>query len=175
MLRQAVENWAVICPKVSLSDVFTAKSSDYGEYRTYTNKIDRKHIDFLLCEPGTMRPLAGLELDDKSHERSDRQARDDFVKHVFDAAGLPLVRVRVRREYPLNELREALRSRLGLTEETAAAPVVEDEPPVDEEEEAPTCPKCGSPMALSSLRSNPNLSALGIVGLIPSSVVSRIR
>ncbi|MFO7618519.1 MAG: DUF2726 domain-containing protein, partial [Thermoplasmata archaeon] len=81
VLRQAVEDWAVICPKVSLSDVFTAKSSDYGEYRTYTNKIDRKHIDFLLCEPGTLRPVAGIELDDRSHARSDRQARDEFVKH----------------------------------------------------------------------------------------------
>ena len=156
VLRQAVEDWAVICPKVSLSDVFTAKSSDYGEYRTYTNKIDRKHIDFLLCEPGTMRPLAGLELDDKSHARSDRQARDEFVKHVFDAAGLPLVRVRVRREYPVSELRAVLRSRLGLTEELVATPMAEDAPPVDDKDGAPTCPKCGSPMALRTARRGSN-------------------
>jgi hypothetical protein len=156
VLRQAVEDWAVICPKVSLSDVFTAKSGNYGEYRTYTNTIDRKHIDFLLCEPGTMRPLAGLELDDKSHQRSDRQDRDEFVKHVFDAAGLPLVRVRVRREYPVNELREVLRSRLGLTEEPIAAPVAEDDTPVDENDTVPTCPKCGSPMALRRARRGTN-------------------
>ncbi len=154
VLMQAVEDWAAICPKVSLSDVFTAKSSDYGEYRTYTNKIDRKHIDFLLCEPGTLRPMAGLELDDKSHDRSDRQARDDFVGKVFEAAGLPLVRVRVRREYPVSELRAGLRSRLGLNEEPVATSGAEDEAPSDDA--APTCPKCGSPMALRTARRGAN-------------------
>lgn len=154
VLQQAVADWAVICPKVSLADVFCAKSRDYGEYRTYTNKIDRKHVDFLLCEPGTVRPLAGIELDDKSHARSDRQARDAFVKHVFEAAGLPLFRVRVRRQYPLSELRTGLRARLGIDE-----PSPEAEPARVEEvatEEVPVCPKCGSPMALRTAKRGAN-------------------
>jgi hypothetical protein len=154
VLKQAVEDWAVICPKVSLSDVFSAKSKDYGEYRTYTNKIDRKHIDFLLCQPGTMRPLAGLELDDKSHERRDRQARDEFVKHVFEAAGLPLLRVRVQRQYGVNDLRGGLRSRLGLTTTASeAAPVTVEEAPTAD---GPYCPKCGKSMALRTAKRGDN-------------------
>ena len=155
VLGQAVEDWAVICPKVSLSDVFTAKASDYSRTRTYTNKIDRKHIDFLLCEPLTLRPMAGLELDDKSHKRSDRQSRDEFVQHVFDAAGLPLVRIPVHRGYAVNELRTGLRSRLGLDEEPAAAPVADDEPTFTDDA-TPTCPKCGSPMALRTAKRGAN-------------------
>ncbi|NLE45216.1 MAG: DUF2726 domain-containing protein [Chloroflexi bacterium] len=153
VLKQAVEDWTVVCPKVSLSDIFYAKSSDHGEYRTYTNKIDRKHIDFLLCEPGTMRPMAGLELDDKSHERDDRQARDDFVKRVFDAAGLPLVRVRVRRQYRVNELRAELRSRLGRSEVASEEPMAQGKAAI---EEIPSCPSCGSPMALRTAKRGVN-------------------
>jgi hypothetical protein len=149
VLKQAVEDSVVICPKVSLSDVFYAESSDYGEYRTYTNKIDRKHIDFLLCEPKTLRPLAGLELDDKSHQRSDRQERDAFVGEVFKAAGLPLLRVRVQRQYTVNELRMGLRSHLGLDAPDARTPAPE---PEEAEPAVPDCPKCGSPMVLRTAR-----------------------
>jgi hypothetical protein len=69
------------------------KSSDPREYRVYTNKIDRKHVDFVLCNPETLRPLAGIELDDKSHERADRRQRDSFVEGVFEAAGLAFARL----------------------------------------------------------------------------------
>ena len=64
VLRTAVSDWGIICPKVSLKDLFYVKSKDPSQYRIYTNKIDRKHIDFLLCDPKTARPLLGIELDD---------------------------------------------------------------------------------------------------------------
>lgn len=40
----------------------------------------------LLCEPKTMKPLLGIELDDASHIRTNHQARDEFVNRVFAAA-----------------------------------------------------------------------------------------
>jgi hypothetical protein len=33
-----------------------------------------------------MRPVVGVELDDKSHEQQDRQERDVFVEGVFSAS-----------------------------------------------------------------------------------------
>lgn len=72
-LKSAVSEWTLICPKVALGDLFYAKSSDPSNYRTFTNRIDRKHVDFLLCEPRTVKPLLGIEFDDKSHRRADRQ------------------------------------------------------------------------------------------------------
>lgn len=58
------------------------------------NRISRKHVDFLLCDSQTMRPRVGVELDDSSHAREDRQTRDALVQQVFDAAGLALLRFR---------------------------------------------------------------------------------
>jgi hypothetical protein len=154
VFRQAVEDSVVICPKVSLSDVFCAKSDDYGEYRTYTNKIDGKHIDFLLCQSGTMRPLVGIELDEKSHERGDRQARDEFVKQAFEAAGLPLFRVPLRRQYAVADLRAGLHAHLGMVEVSSEVKPMSTEKAA--EEAVPSCPKCGSPMALRTAKRGAN-------------------
>lgn len=94
VLVAAVGNRAAVCPKVSLNDVFFVARPN--ENQAYRNKIDRKHVDFLLCHPATMKPLGGVELDDASHQRKDRKERDQFVDQVFAAAGLPIVHVVAR-------------------------------------------------------------------------------
>jgi hypothetical protein len=69
-------------PKVSLDDMFYAQSGDRGANVGWRNRIARKHVDYLLCDPGSMRPVLGIELDDASHERAAREARDQFVDQV---------------------------------------------------------------------------------------------
>lgn len=86
-----------------------------------THKIDRKHVDFLLCDPVTMRPMVGIELDDNSHQRPDRQERDAFVDQAFQAAGLPLLHVAVKRAYVVTELEALLAPFVHTTWEPAHA------------------------------------------------------
>lgn len=74
VLRMVVGNRAVLLTKVGLGDVFWVKKNDPSRYRIYTNKIDRKHVDFLICHSVTMQPIIGIELDDKSHQRADWHA-----------------------------------------------------------------------------------------------------
>jgi uncharacterized protein DUF2726 len=107
-LKAVVGDSTQIFSKVKLSDLFYAKTGDFGKNRSYTNKIDRKHVDFLLCDSKTLRPILGIELDDKSHQRVDRQERDDFVNHVLEAASLPLLHVSVQRGYSQSELKTKL-------------------------------------------------------------------
>ncbi len=152
VLKSAVSDWALICPKVALGDLFYAKSNDSSQYRTYTNKIDRKHVDFLLCDPKTVKPLAGIELDDKSHQRNDRQARDEFVEQVFAAAKLPLVRMPVRSAYSVAELNSLLRQQIGaISVASPNFPVAAEKPGA-----FPHCPKCGSEMVLRTAKSGSN-------------------
>lgn len=113
VLASVISPELTICTKVSLGDLFNAKTQDASAWRTYTNKIDRKHVDFLLCNRQTMRPQAGIELDDSSHRRADRQTRDEFMNRVFEAARLPLLRIPVKRGYAPNELRVLIDSLLG--------------------------------------------------------------
>jgi hypothetical protein len=154
VLRKAAADWALICPKVALGDLFYVRSSDHSKYRIYTNKIDRKHVDFLLCDPQTARPILGIELDDKSHNAADRKARDEFVAGVFAAAKLPLARVHVQRSYNVNELRAALQQRTGLAGEQAKpTPAAEQKPA---QPAAPKCPNCGSDMVLRTATTGAN-------------------
>lgn len=158
VLRITVTDWAVVCPKVSLGDLFFAQTGDYGRNRSWMNRIDRKHVDFLLCDPKTMRPLLGVELDDASHQQQKRIERDRFVEQVFAAAGLPLARVLVRTKYSTRELDAYLRGRIDTHE---PAPDAVTSPPAAEPESAipqsatsdssplsPPCPKCGAPMVM---------------------------
>ena len=77
--------------KVRLADVFFV--SRPNENYNYFNRIAQKHLDFLVCDLETMKPLFGIELDDASHKRNDRQERDAFVEEVCKVAGLPLLRL----------------------------------------------------------------------------------
>ena len=172
VLKSVAGSRLLICPKVSLSDLFYVKSRDPREYRVYTNKIDRKHVDFLLCNPETLIPVAGIELDDKSHERADRKQRDDFVEGVFAAAKLALLRVRVQRGYQPQELAALLGPLLSSSPDETEMPAKTTAAGADALDRAasmgsphnsegldsspPACPKCGSEMVLRMAKRGDN-------------------
>ncbi|MCL4253307.1 MAG: DUF2726 domain-containing protein [Anaerolineae bacterium] len=157
ILRDVVGDKATICTKVSLGDLFTTKKDDYSQYTSYMNKIRRKHVDFLLCDNTTMRPLIGIELDDKSHERQDRQDRDKFVNGVFKASGLPLIHIPVKKAYITSELASQLTPYLNIAV-SPAPPVIETKPTpvISDNMKTPKCPKCGSDMILRKAKSGAN-------------------
>lgn len=101
VLQLAVGDRYTTLAKVNLADLLFVTGRENVSYR---NKIDRKHVDFLLCEPTTMRPLCAVELDDQSHRRVDRQKRDAFVNSALAAAGLRLVRIPAKKGYSLEDL-----------------------------------------------------------------------
>ncbi len=156
VLQQAVSDWALICPKVNLRDLVYAKISDARERRIFTNKIDRKHVDFVLCDPQTVKPLLGVELDDKSHRQKKRLERDKFVDGVFQAAEIPIARIVARHTYNANELNLSLRQQAGLEHQAEKS-----SPPAKPEVEIkssgiPNCPKCKNEMVLRTAKSGKN-------------------
>lgn len=159
VLRDVVGSRVAISSKVNLGDVFWVKLDDKSKFRIYTNKIDRKHVDFLLCDPVTMRPLVGIELDDRSHQREDRQVRDAFVDKVFSTAQLPLLHIPVRRAYVAAEIEAQIAPFLRVPTVSIPAPVREPEPSTQVAtafNESPRCPKCGSEMILRTAKSGSN-------------------
>lgn len=142
VLRQAVGEEIMICPKVGLKDIFFVKSKDRSTYMTYHNKIDRKHVDFLLCRFDTLEPICGIELDDSSHQKQSRVERDSFVDEVFNIAQLPLLRVKHKRSYVLTDIKEKLYPILNVEDSSRNNARKEN---VDQEG-IPLCPKCGIPM-----------------------------
>ncbi len=91
-----------ILTKVRLADIFFVIRPN--ENLPYFNRISSRHVDFLLCNPTTMKPIAGIELDDASHTQVSRQQRDEFVDKVFAAAELPILHMPVRQQYSAQEV-----------------------------------------------------------------------
>lgn len=95
--------------KVRLEDIFGVKKGlSAGERQGARNRINRKHVDFLLVRASDLSPVAGIELDDSSHDEEDRQQRDAFVDTVFASAGLPLIHVPAQAAYTPADVRAKL-------------------------------------------------------------------
>jgi hypothetical protein len=154
LLLTVVRSNYTVLTKVRLADLFFVARPN--ENYSYLGRIAQKHIDFLLCIPATMQPVAGIELDDNSHKKTSRRERDEFIDEVFEVADLPLVRVPVRREYNTQELAEYLRTELKIdipTQRDYSSPIPASEPAhasvqIPPEVRPPFCPKCGIPMVL---------------------------
>lgn len=103
--------WHLVA-KVNLVDLFFIRQPHRNQ--AARNRIERKHVDFVICDALTMKPLLGIELDDASHARQDRLERDVFVNLVFQAAGLPILHVRAARGYQPALLMEAVKRKMGI-------------------------------------------------------------
>jgi hypothetical protein len=101
VLETAVQKNVEIQCKVRLADIFY---TPYGTNVSHFNRITGKHVDFLLCDIQTMKPMLEIELDDASHAQPDRKARDIFVDEVFKVAELPLLHIQAKRIYHEEEL-----------------------------------------------------------------------
>lgn len=104
--------------KVRLADVLqvdkAATAGDRSAQQSAHNKIDRKHVDFLVCHPETTRPLLAIELDDLSHNRRDRRDRDDFVDAAFHTAQLPILHIPAAASYDPAELTRKIAKAMNL-------------------------------------------------------------
>lgn len=156
VLRSVVGDRAVVCPKVNLGDLFFVATGDHRKNRALANRVDRKHVDFLLCESKTMRPVLGIELDDKSHDRADRQTRDQLVETVFKAAGLPLSRFAVKSGYSPIEIQSQIMPHFSDQAPGLSSPGRPTVPTGAPSDSTPACPKCGSKMILRTAKSGAN-------------------
>lgn len=111
VLQNAVGNRYLIFAKVRLADlVFLPSGTE--KRQSHFNRIQSKHVDFVLCDHDIVRPLLAIELDDSSHNRTDRQDRDAFVDSALSAAGLPILHVSARASYNVQELANAIQQKL---------------------------------------------------------------
>lgn len=80
-----------VCPKVRLLDLVEPRRGE--GYMSLLGKIQSKHVDFVIADKD-MHIKAIVELDDNSHNRPDRQERDNFVDDVLTGVGYKVIRTR---------------------------------------------------------------------------------
>ena len=143
VLTLAVGKKYCIQSKVRLADIFFVAGKK--NRMSYQNRINQKHLDFLICDSVTMKPLLGIELDDASHKRTKRRERDIFFESVFRASYFPLLRFPVKRMYDLQEIKAEIFPILSCY--SGIFPAVSGSQPPD----IPICPKCNIPMVLKTV------------------------
>ena len=146
VLQQMADGHYVVCPKVALNDIFYIQRPNENVH--FYNKIFRKHVDFLLCEPDGMKPALGVELV-RPIAKDDTRSADKFVEELFLSAGLPLVHVPSSECYDLADLIHLFQ--LAVTKVKETAPSREN----DSSDSPPLCPKCGLMMVLRIHREGP--------------------
>jgi len=99
VLVKILGNDYLIFPKVRMADLFYMPKMSNSRFYHYFNKIQSKHVDFLICDKENIRPLLAIELDDSSHYKMDRILRDKLVDKIFEGAKLPIYHVAVSPNY----------------------------------------------------------------------------
>lgn len=79
------------------------------------NKLTQKHVDFLLFDETTSRPILAIELNDRSHDAERVAARDEFVDDVLENARVPVLWIRVQSSYDRHVIATAIERELGIT------------------------------------------------------------
>jgi hypothetical protein len=99
----AVGKRFLISFKVRLADVITVANWD----STHGRRISQKHLDFVLTT-ATARIIAVVELNDASHQKVDRQQRDEFVADALRAARIPFVTFPIYGKYNEQRIRNRI-------------------------------------------------------------------
>jgi hypothetical protein len=147
VLQNMAERHYVICPKVALNDLFYIVRPNENVH--FFNKFFRKHVDFLLCEPNTLKPVLGIELVKPVAKTETREA-DQFMEDLFLSAGLPLVHVPSSERYSENDLAELFQLAIMKVKETAPLRATA------KTDSVPMCPVCGKMMVLRIHRDGPS-------------------
>ncbi len=112
-LMLAVGKDYYIFPQVHLPTIVDSKVVGQN-WRGAFRHINEKSVDFVLCDKAYIAPKLVIELDDRSHERVDRQERDKEVERILEVANLPLLRLENHGAFKPEELAQKILKSLQL-------------------------------------------------------------
>lgn len=118
-LRRGLPDGLLIAVKVRLADVIGCDAEAWR--KGFGGRIAQKHVDFVLADAGSTATRLVIELDDRTHQRSDRRRRDDFVDRALAAAGVPLLRVPAAAKYDPAAIRVEILRAFAKAPRTASA------------------------------------------------------
>jgi hypothetical protein len=120
-LKGAIGDAAHICAKVRVADCLDAHSKHVFSQTVAFRRIALKHVDFVVIRNDGAICFA-LEVDDSSHQRSDRRASDLLKDQAFFDAEVPLIRVEPYRLHESAELRRAIETLSANAKSTSGTP-----------------------------------------------------
>lgn len=96
-LQKILGDEYIVLSKVRIEDFVDVKRGEVSQSSHWglRGRIKSRHVDFLVCDRATTKPLLAIELDGKSHNDLGRQVRDQFVNDLYKAINLPIEHIHV--------------------------------------------------------------------------------
>lgn len=96
-LQKALGDAYIVLSKIRIEDFVDVdkKNISNNSHWGLRGKIKSRHVDFLVCNHATTKPLLAIELDGKSHNDPRRKNRDQFIDELYGAIGLPIEHIQV--------------------------------------------------------------------------------
>lgn len=112
LVEQAVGPQYRVLNRVKLSDILTVRKgvSNRASQSAVTN-AENKYLDFIICERDSMKLLGAIDLVD-TQGRGYKLKKDWFVSGALEAASIPHVRIKVKANYTVAEIRACIHSRI---------------------------------------------------------------
>ena len=102
--------------KVRLGDLVSPNGEMNKEQSsTAKYRIEREHVDYVICHPVTMEIVGVVEFDENLSRRHGVQERDYLVNQVLRVANIPIVHVAAAANYNVDVLRSRLIFEMGIT------------------------------------------------------------
>ncbi len=103
----------LVFTKMRLADLLEVPKGQQ-DYMKWFNRIKAKHIDFILVDRDYHIRLL-VEVDDPTHNRPDRQARDEEVDEIFRQQGMEVLHLRVwGKQYGAEDLETIITNALNV-------------------------------------------------------------
>jgi len=112
LVEQAMGSKYRVINRVKLADIVTIRNgvSDRAS-QSAVNNAEGKYLDFVICDRNTMKLLGAIDLVD-TQGKGYKIKKDWFVSGALEAASIPHLRIKVKANYTLDEIRACINSRL---------------------------------------------------------------
>ena len=112
LLEQAMGPKYRIINRVKLSDVVTIRNGVSNRAsQSASSNAEGKYLDFVICERTSMKLLGAVDLVD-TQGKGYKIKKDWFVSGALEAASIPHLRIKVKANYTLDEIRACINTRL---------------------------------------------------------------
>lgn len=112
LIEKALGNQYRILNRVNLADVVAIRNGVSAQAsQKAINNARNKYLDFVVCERDSMRLLGAIDLVDIKG-KGYKVKKDWFVSGALEAASIPHVRIKVKSNYSVEEIRACIQNRI---------------------------------------------------------------
>jgi len=115
VLSEAVAGGAIVCPKPRVLE--TLRVVNAHEHLEDALRVDRKHIDFLICSNTSGHPLCAIQIDWWNEERQEIRPREQILAQAFERANFPVMYVPSNQIPTVDQMRQELGKLVGWNSE----------------------------------------------------------